>query len=100
MRFWPVTGGFSEPRSRGDVRRWRPSGSGLFLFHLVPIPVADLARSHQRDAVMADDIVEQSFQIFDAMRNTRDVGVDRDCHDPRVASARSEEHTSELQSLR
>src|SRR5476649_499854 len=41
--------------------------------HLGPVPVADFARSHQRDAVMAHDIVEQRFQIFDAMRNPGNV---------------------------
>src|SRR6201998_2868673 len=67
----------------------------LFLFaldisgfgHLGAVPVADLAGGHQRDTVMSDDIVEQRFQIFDAMGNTGDVGVNRDRHDPRVGFA-------------
>jgi hypothetical protein len=45
------------------------------------VPVAHLARRHQGDAGMADDIVERRFQIFDAMRDTRNVRVngDRQC---------------------
>ena len=38
-----------------------------------PIPVADFAGSHQRDAVVADDIVEQRLQIFDPMRDAGNV---------------------------
>src|ERR1700722_2567999 len=55
--------------------------------HFSAVPVADLAGRHQRDAVMADDIVEQRFQIFDPMRHAGDVGVDRYRHDPRVGGA-------------
>src|SRR5437899_12164414 len=61
--------------------------SELEFCHFASIPVADLARGHQRNAFMGDDVVEQSLQIFDAMRDTSDVGVTRDCHDQRVRCA-------------
>src|ERR1700738_1604204 len=61
--------------------------SGLWFRHFGSVPVADLTCRHQRNAVMADDVVEQRFQIFDAMRDTGDVGVNRDRHDPRIVCA-------------
>ena len=36
---------------------------------------------------MPDDVVEQRFQIFDAVRDTRNVGMNRDRHDPRIVCA-------------
>ena len=56
----------------------------LDLSHFRPIPVANLACRHERDAIVADHIIEQSLQILDPMRNASDVGVDGDCHDARV----------------
>jgi hypothetical protein len=38
--------------------------SQLHLGHLRTIPVSDLARSHQCDAVVTDDIIEQRLQIL------------------------------------
>src|SRR6267142_2008704 len=61
--------------------------SELEFRHFASIPIADLARSHQSDAVMGDDVIEQSLQIFNAMRDTGDVGVNGDRHDPRVGCA-------------
>ena len=55
--------------------------------HFASIPIADLARSHQSDSVMGDHVIEQSLKIFDAMRDTGDVGVNGDRHDPRVRCA-------------
>src|SRR5437660_7327063 len=63
------------------------SSASLFLRHLGAIPVANPACRHQRDAVMADDIIEQRFQILDPVRYAGDVGVDRDCHHPRIVGA-------------
>src|SRR5271163_713461 len=74
------------------ARRWRLSdrwwrGGGSASRHFVPIPVTDLAGCHQCNAFVADDVVQQGFKVFDAVRNTGDVGMDRDRHDPRVAFA-------------
>src|SRR4051812_15619151 len=63
------------------------SAALLLLRHLGTVPVADLACRHQRDAVMADDIVEQCLQILDPVRYAGDVGMDRDRHHPRIVGA-------------
>ena len=67
--------------------RWWVELSWLFPGHFCAIPVTDLACGHQRYAVMADDVVEQRFQVFDAVWHARNIGVNRDRHDPRVRCA-------------
>src|SRR5690242_9036970 len=56
----------------------------LLLRHLGAVPVADLACGHQCYAVMADDIIEQRFQIFDPVRHAGDIGMNRDRHHLRI----------------
>src|SRR6202140_2114078 len=61
--------------------------SGSRFRHFRPVPVADLTCGHQRDAIVADDVVEQGFQIFDAVRDAGDVRMNGDRHDPGIGCA-------------
>src|SRR4051794_13470603 len=55
--------------------------------HRGSVPIADFSRGHQRHAVMGEHVVEQGFQIFDAMRNSRNIGMDRNRHHARIGCA-------------
>src|SRR3954454_5101011 len=55
--------------------------------HCGSVPIADFASGHQRHAVMAENVVEQGFQIFDAMRNACDIGMNRNSHHARIGCA-------------
>src|ERR1700744_4502948 len=61
--------------------------NGNLLAARAAIPVADVFAGPERDALVARRIVEEGFEIFDAVWRARDIGVDCKAQNLRAARA-------------